>query len=56
MSDWTKVEKEKGTDTKVDRVDCGWFVNGWFEYGWFIDSLWEGIDKLINGWNKVIKE
>ncbi len=55
MSDWTKVEKEKGTDTKIDKgsVEAGWFTSGWF-FNWF-GKFWVEAIKVIGDFTKVTK-
>jgi len=53
---WTKVEKEEGTFTKIDKTDVGWLVNGWLTFGWLLDSFYEKVSKIISNWTKVNKE
>lgn len=52
--DWTKVNREEGDPTKVDRTKYGWFVSGWFT-NWFAEA-WGKICKEIRDWNKVDKD
>ena len=51
---WTKVEKETGDCTKVDKTDKGWF-HGWFT-DWLSGVLWKKVSKETGSCTKVIKE
>ena len=51
---WTKVDKETGTCTKVDKTDKGWF-GGWFT-DWFSKILWKKVSKEGGIFTKVEKE
>jgi len=58
MSDWTKVEKEIGTDTKVDKgaEEGGWFTSGWFTSGWFGGGgIWQEVIKAVGDFIKITK-
>lgn len=56
---WTKVKKEMGTDTKVDRgtEEGGWFSSGWFT-GWFggAGGIWQEVIKTVVNFTKIIKD
>ena len=52
---WTKVEKETGTCTKVDKLDKGHLRGGWF-YDWLSGILWKLVNKERGNMTKVEKE
>lgn len=52
---WTRVEKETGDGTKVDKNDKGHFRHGWF-FDWFSGILWKKVEKVEGENEKVIKE
>jgi len=51
---WTKVEKETGTCTAVDKSDKGWFT-GWFT-DWLSGILFKKVSKEEGICTKVEKE
>ena len=51
---WTKVDKETGDCTKVDKTDKGWF-RGWFA-NWLSGVMWKQVSKEGGNCIKVEKE
>ena len=49
-----KVEKEKGTCTKVDKTDKGWLRSDWFT-DWLSGVLWKKVNKEKGTCTKVDK-
>ena len=55
MSDYTRVDKNVSTYTKVDKKDT---EQGWFKQGWFLDwlsswGIYRKVEKVLSNYTKA---